>query len=135
MGTYEEGQKVYLPNHLNPPHFPLKEVRDEISKPKFCYSSQHSAKAFADDLSVFSSSLQDHQSLLQTLDNKCSDLDLSLKHEKCISIVFNGHKMDHTTISHSEGAPHATLQMLQQRSLVDWWPSQPAKQRTQPPQN
>ena len=31
------------------------------------------------------------------MDDKCSDLNLTLKPEKCVSIVFNGSKMDHTT--------------------------------------
>ena len=64
---------------------------------KFLHSSEHSAKAFADNLTVFSSSPEDHQSLLSTINEKCSDLDLTLKPEKCISIVFNGSKMNHTT--------------------------------------
>jgi len=86
----------YVPNR-NPPKFPLKKIREEISKPKFLHSSEHSAKAFADDLSVFSSSPEDHQSLLSTIDEKCSDLNLTLKPEKCISTVFNSSKMNHTT--------------------------------------
>ena len=77
--------------------FPLKKIREETTKPKFFNSSSHSAKAFADDLSVFSSSPEDHQSLLLTSDGKCSDLNLTLKPEKCVSSVFNGSKLDHTT--------------------------------------
>ena len=83
-----KGQKPYLPNNRNPPKFLLKKIREEISKPKFLHSSEHSAKAFADDLSVFSSSPEDHQSLLSTIDEKCSDLDLTFKPEKCISLVI-----------------------------------------------
>ncbi len=92
-----KAQKPYLPQNLKPPSFPLKKVRDKTLKPKFVASSDHSAKAFADDLSVFSSSPQDHQSLLSSIDNSCSDLGLTLKPEKCVSIVFNGFKMDHST--------------------------------------
>ncbi len=46
---------------------------------------------------MFSSSPQDHQSLLSSIDNSCSDLGLTLKPEKCVSIVFDGFKMDHST--------------------------------------
>ena len=91
-----KGQKPYLSTNSKPPQFPLKKIRSEISKSKYFNSTQHSAKAFADDLSVFSSSIKDHHSLLLAIDDKCSDLDLTLKPEKCVSIVFNGVKMDHT---------------------------------------
>ena len=101
-----KGQKMYFPSNSKPPQFPLKKIREETAKPKF-NSSSHSATAFADDLSVFSSSSEDHQSLLLTIDNKCSDLDSTLKPEKCVSIVFNGSKMDHTTtFSLRNGSTH-----------------------------
>ena len=48
------GQKLYLPKNLKPPHSPLTKIREETAKPKFFNSSSHSAKAFADDLTVFS---------------------------------------------------------------------------------
>ena len=73
------------------------DLKWETSKWKFFNSSSQSAKAFADDLSDFSSSPEDHLSLLLTIDDKCSDLDLTVKPEKCVSIVFNGNKMDHIT--------------------------------------
>lgn len=58
-----KGQKPFLPNNRKPPRFPLKNVKDEILKPNFFHSSPpHSVKPFADDLSVFSSSVSDHQS-------------------------------------------------------------------------
>ena len=43
------------------------------------YSKTHKIKGFADDLSVFSSSMKDHTTALQTIDKHCSDLDLTLK--------------------------------------------------------
>ena len=91
-----KGKKPYLSTNSKPPQFPLKKIRSEISKSKYFNSTQHSAKSFADDLSVFSSSIKDHHPLLLAIDDKCSDLDLTLKPEKCVSIVFNGVKMDHT---------------------------------------
>ena len=69
-----KGQKPYLLNNSKPPQFPPKKIREETTKLKFFISSSHSAKAFADDLSVFSSSPEDHQSLLLTIDDKCSNL-------------------------------------------------------------
>jgi len=57
----------------------------------------HKVKGFADDISVFSSSASDHEVALRTFDNHCSDLDLTLKPAKCISLVFNGKKVLTTT--------------------------------------
>ena len=98
MGTHKERSKPYLSTNSKPPQFPLKKIRSEILKSSVLQfnPTQHSAKAFADDLPVFSSSIKDHHSLLLAIDDKCSNLDLTLKPEKCISIVFNGVKMDHT---------------------------------------
>ena len=98
------GQKLYLPSNS---HFLLKKMREETAKPNFFNSSSHSAKALADDLSVFSFSPEDHQSLLLTINDKCSDLHLTLTHRKCVSTVFNGFKMDHTmTFSLRNGCTH-----------------------------
>ena len=52
-------------------------------------------KGFADDLSVFSSNISEHQSLLSDLSTYSQDLDLTLRPDKCISVIFNGNKMDH----------------------------------------
>jgi len=52
-------------------------------------------KGFADDLSVFSSNISEHQSLSFDLSTYSQDLDLTLRLDKCISVIFNGNKMDH----------------------------------------
>ena len=52
----------------------------------------HSVKRFADDLSVISSSIQDHKSALLEIDEKAADLDLTLRPDKCVSILFDGTK-------------------------------------------
>ena len=56
-------------------------------------SRMHKEKGFADDLSVFSSSMKDHAAALQTIDKYCSDLDLMLKPSKCASFVYDGKKL------------------------------------------
>ena len=79
MGIHKKRTKTVSSEQPKPPQFPLKKIREETSKPKFFNSSSQSAKAFADDLSDFSSSPEDHQSLLLTIDDKYSDLDLTVK--------------------------------------------------------
>ena len=66
-------------------------------------SAAHKVKGFADDISVFSSSASDHAVVLRTIDNHCSDLDLTLKPAKCISLVFNGKKVLTTTFPLGNG--------------------------------
>ena len=56
-------------------------------------SKTHKVKGYADDLSVFSSSMKDHAAALQTIDKHCSDLDLRLKPSKCVSFIYNGKKV------------------------------------------
>ena len=66
-------------------------------------SASHKVKGFADDISVFSNSAADHAVALHTIDRHCSDLDLTLKPAKCISLVFNGKKMLTTTFPLGSG--------------------------------
>ena len=56
-------------------------------------SKPHKVKGFADDLSVFSSSMKDHEVALQSIDNCCSNLNLTLKPSKCVSFVYDGKKV------------------------------------------
>ena len=53
-------------------------------------STTHKLKAFADDLTVISSSKEDHQSALTKINSYCLDLGLTLKPFKCVSFVFDG---------------------------------------------
>ena len=66
-------------------------------------STSHKVKGFTDDISVFSNSAADHAVALRTIDRHCSDLDLTLKPAKCISLVFNGKKMLTTTFPLGSG--------------------------------
>ena len=87
-------------NHLS---FYLKRSERKPLNRNSIHPASLSAKAFADDRP----SLEDHQSLLLTINDKCSDLDSTFKPEKCVSIVFNGSTMDHTTtFSSRNGSTH-----------------------------
>ena len=92
-----KGQRSYLPLSKTPPVFLLKKTHQDAKKLKYRLSSPHTVKGFADDLSVFSFSISDHQSLLSDLTNYSQDLDLSLRPDKCISLIFDGKKMDSKT--------------------------------------
>ena len=60
------------------------------SQPTF--SLAHRVKGFADDLTVFSSSKEEHESTLSDVDSKCKDLDLTIRADKCVSMVFDGNE-------------------------------------------
>jgi len=60
--------------------------------PKFVDSTTHSVKGYADDATLIPTNLLTHSSVLQEIDRKAADLDLSLKPSKCISFLFDGTK-------------------------------------------
>ena len=79
----------------SPPTFPLKKAQIGAAKVKMCTSAPHTVKGYADDLFVFSSSAQDHAIALSEIDEKSRDLDLTLRTNKCTTIIFDGNQMDH----------------------------------------
>ena len=100
-----KGQRLFLPLSRTPPVFPLKKIRQDAKELKYCLSCPHTVKGFADDLLVFSSNISEHQSLLSDLSTYSQDLDLTLRPDKCISVIFNGNKMDHNiTFSLANGS-------------------------------
>ena len=54
---------------------------------------EHAVKAYADDATLISDSLEVHVSVhvLQQIDQKAADLELSFKPSKCVSYLFDGH--------------------------------------------
>ena len=58
--------------------------------PKFYSSSEHSIKAYVDDMTLISDSLEACVSVLQQVDQRATDLDLSFKPSKCIFYLFVG---------------------------------------------
>ena len=51
---------------------------------------EHSIKAYADGVTLISDSLEVHASMLQQVNQKAADLDLSFKPFKCVSSLFDG---------------------------------------------
>ena len=70
---------------------------------KFYSSSEHCVKAYADDATLISDSLEAHVSVLQQVDQKAKDLDLSFKPTKCVSYLFDGHSHRKEGIQLSSG--------------------------------
>ena len=98
-----KNSKKFLPLDSTLKQFPLKKIRDEASKPKFVRSRHHKVKAFADDLSLIHSSLSEHQVELLAIDNHCCDLDLKIRPDKCVSLVFDGSTMKPSSLPLSAG--------------------------------
>ena len=60
---------------------------------KFAESMEHSLKQYADDVALISCDIEVHKSVLQMIDQKASDLDLTFKPPKCASFLFDGSKV------------------------------------------
>ena len=56
---------------------------------KFVDSMEHSLKGYADDVTLISCDIDVHKSVLQTIDLRAADLDLTFKPSKCISFLFD----------------------------------------------
>ena len=73
-----------------PPQAALPRIRERMKEPKSVAGKPHCAEAFADDLSIISSSKTDHQSTLDSIHQHSTSLDLVLKPPKCLSYCFSG---------------------------------------------
>ena len=73
-----------------PPDVMLPHIRKKMKEPIPLATTPHRTKAFADDLTLISKDIREHQHILTQLDKSCADLDLHLKAQKCISYVFDG---------------------------------------------
>ena len=56
-------------------------------------SSLQCVKSFADDLAIIPQLEHDHASVPRILSKKCSDIDLEICPDKCVSVVYNGSKV------------------------------------------
>ena len=71
--------------------------------PKYYHSSEHSVKAYADDATLISNCLKTHTMVLQQMDQKATDLDLSFKPSKCVSYLFDSSRHSQQGIELSGG--------------------------------
>ena len=115
-----KGQKPFLLLSKAPPIFPFKKICHDAKGVKYGLPSSHTAKAFADYLSVFSSNISNHQSLLTDLSKYSQVLDLTLRPDKCISVVLDGKRMDcKKSFSPANGFTR-TITAPQPKSLVSF---------------
>ena len=84
--------KPYLAFSTAPPIYPLKKQREAATLPKYVLSASHKAKAYADDLTILSTSKSDHQLTLSSINGSCQDLGLEIRPDKCVSYCFDGQK-------------------------------------------
>jgi len=78
-----------------PPNF-VPVSRKKVTKQRD--SSERKVKGFADDLTIINISKQGHKWALSEVDTKCSDLDLRIRPDKCVSLSFDGSKLDKSFI-------------------------------------
>ena len=69
-------------------------IKSKVSRtPKFTLSAPNKAKAYADDLSIISGSLEEHTEMVQTIDQLSREIDLIKCPDKCVTLVFDGKKI------------------------------------------
>ena len=56
------------------------------------HSNEHSAKGYADDATLISTSREIHATVLSQVDSKAKEIGLLLKPSKCISLLYDGSK-------------------------------------------
>ena len=56
-------------------------------------SSEHKVKGFADDITIINTNPEDHQQILTYINSHCFDTGLTIRPDKCYSVVFNGKKV------------------------------------------
>ena len=78
--------RVFVPTDGNLSKEPQKQVPPQL---KSSIGSEHKAKCFADDLTLLSPSMEDHQSALTDIEGACNDLGLALKPPKCVSLTLH----------------------------------------------
>ena len=80
---------MFFPICSYPPTIKSKESRT----PKFTLSAPHKVKAYADDLSIISGSLEEHTETVQTINQLSREIDLMIRPDKCVTLVFDGKKI------------------------------------------
>ena len=89
-----KSSKPFMAIDSNPPEYPLKKVRAEAAQPKTIKLNPRAVLGYADDTTILSKSPEEHQQALTEINNKCSDLGLEIRPDKCVSLIFNGRSMN-----------------------------------------
>ena len=61
-----------------------------LKPPPMVYSKPHKVKGYADDLTIVSSSPADHQEVITMVDDRCKDICLHVRPDKCYSLIYDG---------------------------------------------
>ena len=61
--------------------------------PKFTLSAPHKVKAYADNFSIISDSLEEHTEMVQTINQLAREIDFMIRPDKCVTLVFDGKKV------------------------------------------
>ena len=74
--------KWFLPRSCDPPSY--------TSTPTIAHSKPHKVKGYADDLTIISSTPAERQEVITHVDNRCKDVCLNIRPDKCHSLLFDG---------------------------------------------
>ena len=69
-------------------------IKSKVSRtPNSLSQHPHKAKAYANDPSIISGSLEEHTETVQTIDQLSREIDLIIRPDKCVTLVFDGKKI------------------------------------------
>ena len=110
--------KPYLPFSTAPPIYPLKKRREAATLPKYVLSASQKAKAYADDLTILSTSRSDHQLTLSSINGSCHDRSdqINVFH---IALMARNHYLVYP-FSYLKGVPQIFLLPLPSFSGKHW---------------
>ena len=76
------------------------------SQPVATLSRPHKVKGYDDDLTIISSSPGEHQDVLAHIDKRCSDVCLTIRPDKCFSLVLGCRGKDQLVFKVANGVTH-----------------------------
>ena len=77
----KDNGKSFLPRSCDPSSHTLTSA---------AHSKPHKVKGYADDLTIISSSLAELQEVVTQVDNRCHDICLNFRLDKCYSLLYDG---------------------------------------------
>ena len=86
--------KWFLPPSTTLPSIPMTPAK---------LSKDHKVKAYADDLTIITENPVDHQLVLSFANDKCRDIGLTIRPDKCFSLVTDGKSVTNATFTVGDG--------------------------------
>ena len=88
---------------------PCSSIPPSTTIPAVKASQSHKVKGYADDLTVISSTPDEHQEVVSLVDTRCNDINLTVRPDKCHTLVFDGKAPKNNTAILVGGRPTSNI--------------------------